>query len=104
MRRAANIETIYKGGNTMNKRMRTAFESYQKSNMFDLYDAYKSFSPAKAKAWEYCKELKREKNGIGLMVISANTFMFTAGFTFEEDGKQMFCYITPSADTFAKIQ
>lgn len=88
----------------MNARMENAYRSYNYSNMFELWDAYGRCSQSKRNAWEYCKALMNEKNGYGLKVISANTFQFTAGFEYEENGKNMFAYITKSSDTFAEVE
>jgi hypothetical protein len=41
--------------------------------------------------------------GYALRVISSSRYMFTAGFMFEEDGKQMFMYITPSRDIAIEV-
>lgn len=78
----------------MNKRDRGIVESYKWSDKYSLYRAYRSFSQAKAEAWEYCENLCREKGGKGLKVIGANSNFFTAGFLFEEDGKEKLMYIT----------
>ena len=87
----------------MRTREARAYESYRNSYMYDLWDAYDRFSHAKRNAWEYCKNLCEEKNGHGLKIISKNTFQFTAGFEYEENGKNMFMYITASSDTPAEI-
>lgn len=87
----------------MNKKQTMVYENYMNSMDYDLLDAYTTCSCAKHRAWEYCRELQQEKNGAGLKVISHNTFMFTAGFTFEEDGTEKFMYITPSKDEVFEI-
>ena len=73
-------------------------ESYKRSRMYDIGDAYGRYSSAKAHAWEYCVSRCETLNGDCLKVISKNTFVFTAGFTFMEDGKRKFYYITPNYD------
>ena len=83
----------------MNQREKDAYERYTKSHMLSLYDAYGSFSKDKADAWKYCERLKEKKNGKGLKVIGKNGWFFSAGFTYEEDGKPMFMYITHGSDT-----
>ena len=70
----------------MRAREARAYEAYKRSNMYSLYDAYGRFSKSKADAWEYCRKLCFEKRGGWLKVITANTFQFTAGFVFDEDG------------------
>ena len=97
----------------MNARMTSAYERYTASDNYSLYDVYKTFSPAKARAWECCKDLCDRNGGYALKVISANTFAFTAGFcvdTFQNpDGSEgdtshkVFFYITPSSDTEAYV-
>lgn len=79
------------------------YESYKRSSNTSLYDVYSSFSREKANAWEDCKELMYKKNGHGLRIISANWYMFTAGFKYEEDGKQMFMYITKTKDVAVEV-
>lgn len=79
------------------------YESYKRSSNTSLYHVYSSFSQAKANAWEYCRDLMIKKNGHGLRIISANGWMFTAGFEYEEDGKQMFMYITKTKDVSVEV-
>lgn len=64
----------------------------------NLDDVYGSYSAAKARAWERCKSLCVELDGYYLCVTSANTFMFTAQFEFDnpENGRPMVCHITPT--------
>lgn len=78
----------------MTKRDRKRAIAYLMSDKHSLYDAYGRFSNAKAEAWRYCEELKNKYNGEGLKVIGANSSFFSAGFLFEEDGKQKLMYIT----------
>lgn len=63
-----------------------------------LCDVYGSYSAAKAQAWEHCESLCEELDGFNLCVTSANTFVFTAQFEFDnpENGRPMVCHITPS--------
>lgn len=79
------------------------YEMYLRSSHTSLRDAYGSYSRAKEDAWEYCKELMNKKNGYGLKVITANSFMFTAGFLFVEDGTEKFMYITKSKDIAVEV-
>lgn len=66
-----------------------------------LEDVYKSHSVAKQNAYDYCKRLQEKYNGYDFRIISANTFIFTAGFKFVdvETGVIKFMHITPSYDT-----
>lgn len=79
------------------------YDAYNRSTHYELYDVYGRYSAAKAKAWDYCKELMYKFNGYGLKVISANGYQFTAGFMFEEDGKTMFMYISKSPDIAVEV-
>lgn len=79
------------------------YEAYKKSTATSLRSVYGSYSQAKENAWKYCEELMVKKNGHGLRVISANGWMFTAGFEYEEDGKQMFMYITKTKDVEVEV-
>ena len=87
----------------MTKAQKSTYERYCRSTDSSLYDCYESFSAAKARAWKDCKELRDKKSGWGLKVISHNGWMFTAGFVYEQDGKEMFMYITPSKDETFEI-
>ena len=62
-----------------------------------LEEVYGSYSVAKSYAWQYCERLCCELGGRRLCVTSANTFMFTAQFEFDnpENGRPMVCHITP---------
>lgn len=90
----------------MSREQRTAlgaYQSYLNSTMYDLYDAYEHFSHAKAIAWEYCMRLCYEKGGHGLKIIGRNSHFFSAGFEFEENGKNMFMYITAYRNTAVEV-
>ena len=64
----------------------------------NLYEVYRSYSEAKSYAWQYCERLCSELDGRYLCVTSANTFIFTAQFEFDnpENGRPMVCHITPT--------
>ena len=70
------------------------YDAYKASTATSLRDVYGTYSGAKEGAWDFCKELMYKFSGYGLRVISYSRYVFTAGFMFEEDGKQMFMYIT----------
>lgn len=93
---------------TMRERERTAKANYQwylKSSLDTLDKAYGQYSANKARAWNYCRELCYRKHGHDLRIVNANTFVFTAGFEFEdpESGVCKFMYITPNYDTEIEI-
>lgn len=75
---------------------------------FTLENVYETtYSYAKQKAYEYCKNLFNSLEGHGFAIISHNTFIFTAGFYFyltdEETGEithECFTQITPNYDRF----
>ena len=73
-------------------------ESYKRSRMYDISDAYGRWSDAKASAWSYCKGRCELLHGDCLKIISKNTYVFTAGFTFLDDGRRKFYFITPNYD------
>ena len=80
------------------------YDAYKRSTKYSLYDAYGTFSRAKAEAWEYCENLMKEYDGYGLKVISHNGYKFTAGFMFEWDNCQMFMYISRSYDIAVEVE
>lgn len=80
----------------MNKEQERILKKYNDSDMIQFWQAYDSPSHSKIEAWVNCKNLMNDLKGWGLKVISKNTFMFTVGFQFEEDGKNKLMYITPS--------
>lgn len=81
------------------------YEYWKRSEWDELWKAYGSASTAKYRAWERCKQLMYELGGHGLRVISKNSFIFTAGFTFADPdtGVEKFMYITPSYDTAVEV-
>lgn len=82
-------------GNKMTKREQAILKSYEDSSMENLHDAYGKFSKEKADAWERCKELCKRYYGHDLRILGANTFFFSAGFTYtDEFGQKCLMYIT----------
>ena len=79
------------------------YDAYLKSTTCELSQAYGRYSPAKLKAWNYCKELMWDLQGHGLKIISHNGYQFTAGFMFEENGKEMFMYISKAHDIAVEV-
>ena len=63
-----------------------------------LREVYGRYNAAKARAWEHCESLCAELDGFNLCITSANAFVFTAQFEFDnpENGRPMVCHITPS--------
>lgn len=87
----------------MTGRERSAYVLYKNSTMESLADAYGRYSERKRKAWDGCKALCYQCNGHGLKVIGANTSFFSAGFEFEQDGRECFMFITKSENTAVYI-
>ena len=82
----------------MTKRNAGIVASYNRSNYTELSQCYGRYSTKKQNAWEYCKALCKKYNGNGLKILSYNGYQFTAGFEFEENGKQYLMYISKSED------
>lgn len=80
----------------MTKKHLQIYNRYLNSTDFELWHVYGCWSDAKENAMDYCKSQMYKRDGNYLKIISHNTMVFTVGFTFEEDGKEMFMYITPT--------
>ena len=74
--------------------IRKAYSAYLRSDMTDIYHAYRKPSTAKINAWFCCHNLMMEADGRGLRVIGYNTNTFSAGFIGTVDGKMSFVWIT----------
>lgn len=61
-----------------------------------LTDCYIKPSATKIKIWADLLFDMSEKGGHDLTVLSYNTYMFTAGYTYTKDGKLFFRYFSPS--------
>ena len=87
--------------NTREKIAKANINRYNDSRASELFHVYGKYSTAKARAFDYCRNLMNKLDGWGLKILSYNTFMFTAGFLFvdKETGVTKFMYITPSYDT-----
>ena len=73
------------------------YKAYRLSSWTDIFQAYGRPSFKKISAWQYCKELCRQKGGVNLKVITRNTDVFTAGFeSVNEEGIPQFTYIAPT--------
>ena len=58
---------------------------YDRSRMYELWDAYRRCSQAKRNAWEHCKALCYEYGGHGLKILGHNCHFFSAGFLFTDE-------------------
>ena len=54
-------------------------------------------------AYLRCQEIKLKLNGYGLKLLTHNTFMFTAGFLAELNGKDIFVVITPNNIEYMEV-
>lgn len=89
---------------TNTKQIHDAYKRYRNSSATTLYDVYGSYSSAKARAYDYCKELMYKYNGERFRIIGANCMTFSAGFEFiDNDGVACFCWITKDYDRYMKI-
>ena len=76
------------------KTLKQAYKNYMQSSNYNLNDIYKSYSYSKARAFDYCKNLCNKYSGQDLKIICGNTFTFSAGFTYSQDNKNYFVFIT----------
>lgn len=88
---------------TERQRQRTAkanIRTYENSRATKLSDVYGRYSAEKARAFRYCEQLCEKLGGENLRILSHNTFIFTAGFTFTDadTGVVKFMFITPNYD------
>lgn len=68
------------------KRAEAFIKAYWTNSYHELYQVYNRYSQAKARAFEYCKELCRKESGYDLRIISWNTFQFVAAWR-TDDGE-----------------
>ena len=100
-----------------NQRDLGIIESYERSSMYDLWDAYGSFSYAKKLAWDRCLRIYHEYTCVipnkpstydiksPLKVIGANTFQFSAGFIVTTPYNEKYLvYITANGVREIKIE
>ena len=80
----------------MTKKDLDVYKRYMISRDYSLFDVYGSFSKRKRDAWEYCKRLCKQNDGIWLKVLGANSNFFSAAFMYDNGNKLM--YITHSND------
>lgn len=88
------------------KLLRSAYERWQKSTDYELWNVYDNYSYNKEKAMGYCRELQFSFDGRGLKIISHNTMAFTVGFEFDhpKTGELCFAYITRDYKRFMKVE
>lgn len=76
---------------------------YSKSNIDNIYKAYKSPSYDKIYAYDYLRELSRDMNGYGFYIIGYNCSMFSVGWCVEIDNKEYFIYVTKDNNRIMEI-
>ena len=86
------------------KTLKSAYARYQQSSNYTLRDCYGSYSYAKERAFNYCKELCDKYNGTGLKIIGYNTCGFSCGFVGLVDNKKVFVYITKDYDRYLELE
>ena len=87
----------------LNKQMQGAIYGHKMSNKHYLSDCYNNYSYAKARAYNYCKDLQTKYNGYDFKIIGYNCMSFSVGFYCDFDGKTNFVYITKSYDRMCTI-
>ena len=66
--------------NNTTKKAQAFINAYNRSNIFDLYEAYANPSTAKTRADYSCRMMMQEEGGHGYKIISYNTFQFSAAW------------------------
>ena len=82
----------------MKRQAKASYNTYKRSNMKTLEDAYKTCSRAKHEAFNKWWWIYHKMQGRNLRVISKNCNFFSLGFEYddEETGEPMFMHITAS--------
>lgn len=82
------------------KKLTHEHNAYLRSAATQLREVYNSWSDAKERAYQYCRNKFIELDGWNFCICSYNTFMFTVGFEYNdpETGEHMFAYITKNHD------
>ena len=66
--------------NNTTKKAQAFINAYNRSNIFDLYEAYANPSPAKCRANYSCRMMMQCEGGHGYKIISYNTFQFSVAW------------------------
>lgn len=71
----------------------------------DIYQAYRTPSIYKVRAWNRCLELCREMNGYDIVISAAGcqTFSVCFKFTDPDTGRRCYAYITRDYDRFCYV-
>lgn len=103
----SNNRRLYKI--TAPKRIESIINNYNysrtKYGYRNIWQAYKTCSYAKEKAYHYCEELCYAFDGYGLTVVSTNCFKFTVSFEFLHpvNGNVCLAYITDNGDYYVEV-
>ena len=84
----------------MTKKQQQMFYAVTHSNNESLYDVYKTFSDSKYRAYDYCKDEMRLKDGFNFRITSANTFSFSCGFLYYDNDKHLHCRYYTSQNVY----
>jgi ERCC4-type nuclease len=86
--------------------IKNAYNKYDNSYNYCLFDCYNKYSSNKEDAFNYCRKLLIDYDGSGLKIISFNSHYFSAGFIADmadqKTGKikKAFIYITKNYDRY----
>lgn len=93
----------------MTKKQESMLNSYEWALRYygrrTLYDAYKSCSYEKQRAYDYCLNLESELNGYDGSVVGASVFFFSYAFKYmDNENREHLMYITHANDYDFVIQ
>ena len=71
--------------NNNTKKAQAFINAYNRSNIFDLYEAYANPSPAKCRANYSCRMMMQRENGYGYKIIGYNCNYFTVAWIAGKD-------------------
>ena len=66
--------------NNNTKKAQSFINAYNRSQIFDLYEAYANPSTEKTRADYFCREQMQKEGGHGYKIISYNTFQFSVAW------------------------
>ena len=82
------------------KAIKNAYENWERSRNYDLYDCYANPSANKIAAMRYCCNIFIDHDGADMKIIGYNTMTFSVGFMGIVDGRNAFIYITKDYDRY----
>ena len=75
--------------NKTTKKAQDFIKRYNESDMYQLFDLYKSYSRDKWRADYFIKENMKNLDAWGYKIIGGNCSTFTAGFMYKKDNKEI---------------